>query len=136
MKPVIQEEVTGCGIAACAAIAGTSYAEAKKVANELGIFADDQSLWSKIEPVQQLLKQLGVQTAQTTRPFSSWEALPDLALLAIKWHEENGQPFWHWTVFVRDDSGCYVLDSKKALTQHSRKDFGRIKPKWYLQVKR
>lgn len=134
MKPVIQEEVTGCGIAASAAIAGISYAEAKAVANESGIFADDQSLWSKIEPVQQLLKQLGFQTAKSTSPFSSWEALPDLALLAIKWHEEKGLPFWHWTVFVRDTSSCYVLDSKKVLKQHVRKDFGRIKPKWYLKV--
>ena len=49
-------------------------------------------------------------------------------------HKQNGQPFWHWVVFVREDSGCYVLDSKQALKQHRRTDFGRMQPKWYLKV--
>jgi len=31
MEPVVQEEITGCGIASSAAIAGVSYQEAKKV---------------------------------------------------------------------------------------------------------
>ena len=35
MNTVIQEEKTGCGIAACAALANVSYAEAKRVANGL-----------------------------------------------------------------------------------------------------
>ena len=47
MKPVIQAEVTGCGIASVAAIAGVSYAVAKQQANLLGIFAQDAALWSE-----------------------------------------------------------------------------------------
>ena len=46
MEPVIQEEPTGCGIAASAALAGVSYAEAKQKANALGIYAADTALWS------------------------------------------------------------------------------------------
>ena len=42
MRPVIQAEVTGCGIASVAAIAGVSYASAKKIANRFGIFARRQ----------------------------------------------------------------------------------------------
>lgn len=44
MEPVIQEELTGCGIAACATLAGVSYAEAQQKANALGIYATDTTL--------------------------------------------------------------------------------------------
>jgi hypothetical protein len=36
MKQVVQEELTGCGIASVAAVAGVSYSAAKAVANSLG----------------------------------------------------------------------------------------------------
>lgn len=134
MKPVVQEEPTGCGIASCAAIAGVSYQEAKKVANAMGIYAEDASLWSDPQLTRSLLKQFGLRVDEVENPFVNWESLPDCALLATKWHREAGKPFWHWTVFVREASGPYVLDSKKSLKTHARKDFGRIKPKWYIKV--
>jgi hypothetical protein len=37
-------------------------------------------------------------------------------------------------VFVRDATGEYVLDSKAALKNNVRRDFGRIKPKWFIAV--
>ena len=114
MKPVIQLETTGCGIAACAVLAGISYLEAKRVANSLGITADDQTLWSTTTHVRRLLSHLGIQASAAEMPFTSWDTLPDLVLLSIKWHMKNGSPFWHWTVFVRDTSRAYVLDSKKS----------------------
>lgn len=46
LKPVVQEEVTGCGIASVANIAGKTYQEMKAIANDMGIYADDKSLWS------------------------------------------------------------------------------------------
>ena len=134
MKPVIQEERTGCGIAAAAAIAGISYARAKSMAASLHIHATDSTLWSDTAPVRRLLAQFGRRVAPATQPFRSWNALPDCALLAIKWHREGGQPFWHWVVFVREKGYRYVLDSKRALQTHVRTDFGRMKPKWYLAV--
>jgi hypothetical protein len=42
MKPVVQEERTGCGIASVAAIAGVTYARAKAAAASLGISAEDR----------------------------------------------------------------------------------------------
>lgn len=134
MKPVIQKEKTGCGIASVAAIAGVSYSEARKEAAKLGIYASDKKLWSETNYVRDLLKEFGIKTAGKKTPFKSWEALPDLALLAIKWHRENGKPFWHWTVFVRENNKSYVLDSKASLKTNKRADFGRIKPKWYIKV--
>jgi hypothetical protein len=44
MKPIIQEEMTGCGIASVATLAGVTYKQAQAAANKLGIFAEDQLL--------------------------------------------------------------------------------------------
>ena len=134
MKPVLQLEPTGCGIASVAAIAGVSYACAKALANSLGIFADDQLLWSETAHVRKLLRHFGVRARPAEIAFRSWNTLPDLALLSIKWHLENGRPFWHWVAFVREKGRSYVLDPKKSLWRHTRTDFGRIKPKWYIPI--
>lgn len=134
MTPVIQQEPTGCGIAVSAALAGISYAEAKRCANVLGIYAGDTALWSETAHVRRLLHGLGVAAAATEVPFESWECLPDKALLAIKWRMERGRPFWHWVVFAREHGEARVLDSKQALRLNRRKDFGRIKPEWYIEV--
>ena len=134
MEPVIQEETTGCGIAASAALAGVSYAEAKRKANALGIYAADTALWSETEQVRKLLREFSISVSPKETPFESWERLPNKALLAIKWHTEQGKSFWHWVLFVREGGETKVLDSKKALKSNIRRDFGRIKPKWYIEV--
>ena len=134
MKPVVQLERTGCGIASVASLAGINYDQAKRVANRLGIFADDPALWSETGHVRRLLKEYGFRLARTEAPFTSWEALPDLALLAVKWHEDRGRAFWHWVVFWRGPRGPLVLDSKRALRRHVRTDFSRMKPKWFIPV--
>lgn len=134
MEVVVQEEVSGCGIAASAALAGLSYAEAKNRASALGIHASDKSLWSDTDYVRALLRDFGISISPNETPFESWEQLPDKALLAIKWREEQGKPFWHWVLFIRDNGEAKVLDSKKALKSNVRRDFGRIKPKWYIEV--
>jgi len=134
MKPVVQLERTGCGIAAVAAIAGVSYRQAQRTAHQLGIYATDRRLWSETTYVRRLLRKYCLRTAPTEQPFHSWSSLPNLALLAIKWHREQGRPCWHWVVFVRDSEGERVLDSNKSLKSHMRRGFGRMKPKWYLAV--
>ena len=136
MKPVIQEELTGCGIASVAALAGITYQEAKSAANRLGIFAEDQRLWSETHHIRTLLRHFEFQASHAELPFQSWASLPDLALLSTKWHLERGRPFWHWAVFWRGPQGAAVLDSKKALQRNVRTDFWRIKSKWYIEVYR
>lgn len=135
VKPVVQEDPTGCAIACAAALSGTTYKKAKRVANALGIHVDDSALWSETRPMIRLLTRLGFRVNCSESPFTDWDSLPDLALLAIKWHLERGRPHWHWVVFVRETEGCYVLDPKKGLASNVRTDFGRMKPKWYLQVR-
>ena len=135
MKPVIQQEATGCAIASAAALAGVTYASAKHVAKSLGITATNPTLWSDTSHIRQLLSHYRVITDNKETPFTSWQALPNCALLAIKWHREKGKAYWHWVVFVRDVDKQYVLDSKKSLKKNVRTDFGRIKPKWFITVK-
>ncbi len=135
MKPVIQEERTGCGIASAAAIAETTYERARRVAAGLGITAADERLWSDTGHVRRLLRHFGRRVAPSPAPFRSWRALPDCALLAIKWHRERGRPYWHWVVFVRESGQSSVLDSNRTLKHHRRSDFGRMQPKWFLSVR-
>lgn len=136
LKPVIQLERSGCGIASVATIAGLTYARARAEAAKLGIYASDPRLWSDTAYVRCLLRHCGARAGPRELPFRSWDALPDLALLAIKWHRERGVPFWHWVVFVREAGTAYVLDPKRGLRSNRRSDFGRIKPKWYITVSR
>ncbi len=136
MKPVVQRERTGCGIASVATLAGVSYAQAKRAANRLEIVADDPRLWSETRHVRDLLKHFRIRAAGGEAPFVSWAALPEVALLAIKWHREKGRAFWHWVVFWRSPGGPVVFDSKQALRRHIRTDFGRMKPKWWIKIER
>ncbi len=106
----------------------------KSIANSLGIHAEDKALWSDAAHVRRLLRHCGFAAGPRELPFRSWNALPDLALLSIKWHLEHGRPFWHWVVFLRECGQAIVLDSKKSLRQNRRTDFGRMKPKWFIPV--
>ena len=134
MNPVIQEELTGCAIASTAVLVGISYKEVKKVANDLGIFAEDKALWSETHYIRQLLSRFSIKTDKAETSFSRWDQLPDRALLAINWHLEEGKPYWHWVVFVREGNEQYVLDSSPRLENNVRKDFDEIDVKWYIAV--
>ncbi len=134
MRPVIQEEKTGCAIASAAALAGISYKEARGIANNMGIYAGDEALWSETHYMRRLLTKLGIKAAKKEILFKNWDSLPNRALLSIKWHIEKGKHYWHWVVFAREGECSYVLDSKKSLKTNTRMDFGRIKPKWYIEV--
>jgi len=134
LKPVVQEETTGCGIASVANILGKSYSEMKAIANAMGIRATDKSLWSDTQYVRRLLSRAGVGTSKNEIPFDSWESLPDLALLSIKHYQEDGKNFWHWVVFKRIDGQPYVLDSASYLPANIRQDFDAMQPKWFIEV--
>jgi hypothetical protein len=133
MRPVIQLDRTGCAIASVAALTHETYATVKNEAAKLGIVVADPRLWTEMEPMKRLLARFRVSNGGRAE-FTSWASLPDRALLAIKWHREKNGPAWHWVVFVRDEAGESVLDSKRALASHRRTDFGRMKPKWFMPV--
>lgn len=133
MKPIVQEDTTGCGIACAAMLAGTSYQAAKKQAEGLGIFVDDVRLYSDTRHLKQLLASYRIGTGRKI-PFRNWERLPPVALLAIKYKENQRPPAWHWVVYLNRENGPVVLDPKRQLRNNLRTDFGRIKPKWYIKI--
>ena len=134
LKPVIQEDITGCAIATAATLARISYEEAKKSADSLNINIHNPTLWSSTQNMRRLLAELDINVNDKEHPFTTWDALPNRAILAIKWHLEKGIPHWHWVTFVREGENMIVLDPKKALKTNLRTDFGRIKPKWFIEV--
>ena len=134
MAPVIQEDRTGCAIAAVAAVVGGQYRTVKRKAKQLGISPDDCRLWTDTQHMRKLLDEFCLRAGAKEEPFTSWAALPDLALLAIKWHREKTGPAWHWVVFAREGSTSFVLDSKRGLRANTRTDFGRMKPKWFIRL--
>ncbi|TAJ98997.1 MAG: hypothetical protein EPO39_17080 [Candidatus Manganitrophaceae bacterium] len=134
MEVVLQEETTGCGLASVATLVKRRYAEVKALANSLGIFAQDSRLYSDTRYVRRLLGVYGVRVSEKETPFASWPALPDRALLAIKYQIENGRPFWHWVVFVREGGAPAVLDPAKDLSSNRRTDFDAMQPKWFIEV--
>lgn len=135
LKPVVQEETTGCGIASVANILGKTYLEMKAIANAMGIHASDKSLWSETRHVRRMLFNAGIETSTDESPFESWDALPDLALLSIKHHQEEGKNFWHWVVFKRVNGQPFVLDSASYLPSNVRQDFDAMQPKWFIKVR-
>lgn len=134
LKPVVQEEPTGCGIASVANVLGKTYSEMKAIANAMGIYAEDKSLWSDTQYVRKMLASSGVETSVEELSFVSWEALPDLALLPIKHHQNDGKEFWHWVVFKRIAGKAVVLDSASYLPRNIRTDFDEMHPKWFIEV--
>ena len=134
MKPVIQEDSTGCGLASVATLAGVSYQHTKTVACKLEIKVQDPQLWSDTRYVRKLLAHYGLSASRNTTTFKSWDNLPPVTLLAIKWHRKKNCAFWHWVVFYRGRQGPMVFDPKRELRTHRRTDFGRIKPKWFIMI--
>lgn len=134
INTVIQQEISGCGFACVAMLAGKSYEEVKNKANQLGIFSEDEKLWSDTGYVRRLLEKHQIKASTIEAPFSTWAELPELALLAIKYHVENGQPFWHWTVFERDGNNQIVHDPAAYLKTNKRNDFEHIEPKWFIEI--
>jgi hypothetical protein len=135
MDCVIQEEKTGCGIASIANILGKSYSEMKDIANSMGIFAEDERLWSDTKYVRDMLNCFGVITSDNEKIFQDWCKLPDLALLSIKYRIENGRPLWHWVVFKRENDKEVVLDSADYIENNLRTDFHAMQPAWYIEIK-
>lgn len=134
MEIVVQEESSGCGIASVAMLAGVSYQQVKEKANALGIFAEDQKLWSQTGYVRRLLREYSIPASQKETPFASWDTLPNLALVSLKWHLEDSQPFWHWSVFCRTHSTAVVYDPAAYLENNLRTDFENMSPKWFIEI--
>lgn len=108
INTAIQQETTGCGFACVAMLANRPYEEIKTMASKLGIFAEDENLWSDTAYVRQLMEKYQIKASKVETPFSSWGELPNLALLAVKDHIAKGRPSWHLVHFRKKQgqTGC------------------------------
>ena len=59
MKVVLQDEISGCGLAVVATVTGKYYDEVKRYANSIGIYAEDKKLYSGTVYVRKLLIHYG-----------------------------------------------------------------------------
>ena len=134
MKVVLQDEISGFGLAVVATVAGKHYDEVKQYANSIGIYAEDKRLYSGTAYVRKLLTHYGVKNSNLENPFEFWGKLPNKALLSIKYHIEKDVPYWHWTVFHRSGGKAVVLDPARYLVTNERSDFHNIKPKWFIEI--
>ena len=131
-KIILQEEATGCGFACVAMLAETSYQEVKKLANQQGMNASDEKLFTTTDYVRKLLGDLNFSLGQDEVAFTHWNELPQLALLATKYRIENDNPRWHWCVYSANPAR--VLDPASYLDVNERTDFDNIDVKWYIPV--
>ena len=83
MKPVVQLERTGCGIASVAALAGVRYKAAQRSARRLGIVATDERLWSETKHVRRLLAHYGLSAACEGPACHQVASRSEAALLAL-----------------------------------------------------
>ena len=134
MEIVRQEEPTGCGLASVAMVTGRTYQQVKEFANSLGIVATDTRLYSDTGYVRRLLAKYSIRVSGEETPFTSWNTLPNKALLAIKYRIEDGQPSWHWVVFCRENAESVVLDPAQYLSNNKRTDFAAMQPKWFIEI--
>jgi len=70
MKPVLQREPTGCGIASVATLAGVTYRHAQRAADQFGISVQDDRLWSDTAYVRTLLRHYGIRASDQDRAVS------------------------------------------------------------------
>jgi len=73
MKVVLQDEISGCGLAVVATVSGKHYDEVKQYANSIGIYAEDKKLYSGTAYVRNLLKHYGVKCSNIENHFESWD---------------------------------------------------------------
>lgn len=133
MNLIIQQETTGCAIASVANIVNLPYAQVQQRANALGIFASDTTLFSATKHIVKLLASYKLDTKEKIA-FTSWQQLPDTALVALNYHQENNVFIWHWAVFKRQDQQELILDSAVVQQGIARQDLHNMHPKWFIQI--
>lgn len=132
MRRVKQGDPTGCGLACIAMLAGTDYSSVRELAvKQLG-FDDSGTFYTGTKHLKDLGKSFDIELGNKRRQFNGFQNLPEMAILAINYKEDLGT--WHWVVYRRTSSDEFVYDPKKNIKTNKRRDFCRIKARWFLPV--
>lgn len=132
MRRVKQEDPTGCGLACIAMLADSTYAHVKNLAIEQLGFDNSGTLYTGTKHLRDLANNFKIGLGKKRRKFKAFNDLPEIAILAINYKEESNT--WHWVVYRRTSNDEFVYDPKKKIKSNKRRDFGRIKPKWFLPI--
>lgn len=132
MKRVLQQDASGCGLACVAMLANASYAQVKDEALKLPHFTLEDTYHTQGIDLRILLNRFHIQCGKRLVRFSEWNRLPDCCVLAVNYNERY--QMWHWVLFLRVGPDSYVLDPRKTILSSKRRDFGRMKPFWYLKI--
>lgn len=105
IKPVMQEEGLGCGIACAAMLASTSYAEAAKI---ILAKTNDKKSEAKRTGIGELEGFLSVLNVPWERKsYKPWQDIKGLAIIGV---DENEKREWHWVLVVRDSMRSVLID--------------------------
>ncbi|WP_308318795.1 cysteine peptidase family C39 domain-containing protein, partial [Vibrio metschnikovii] len=113
MRRVVQQDRTGCGLACIAILAGTEYSNVKDRALDLFNLESSDEFYTNASELQKLGQEFNLNVGAKRRVFKGFNALPDLAILAINYRENEDT--WHWVVYCRDEGNEFVIDPKKAV---------------------
>lgn len=133
MRRVKQKDSNGCGLACIAMLANKTYKEVRKIAvTKVGL--GDGGFYTGTKELRALSDHYGIVLGKRRRPFKSFAALPETAILAINYKKAEDR--WHWVVYRRSPKDEFIYDPKKTIKSNKRRDFGRIKEKakWFLPV--
>jgi len=135
MRRVVQQDITGCGLACIAMLADTGYSRIKEVAMELFKLHSNDELYTTAPDLRKLGQEFNLDVGGRRRRFKDFQSLPELAILAINYREAENT--WHWVVFCRTADEEFVLDPNKAIKSEHRSDFGQMekKARWFMSVK-
>lgn len=126
-------------LACVAMLSGKSLADVRKQAEHFGL-PKTGPYWVGIDMTAKLLMNLGGLVATGYKEFTSFAALPDVAILLIDYDEatEIGRHvIWHHIRGTKDQqSFSYVIDPALhiAASQQMSTEFGHLKPAWYVEV--
>ncbi|MGO1070010.1 hypothetical protein [Lysobacter sp. CA199] len=140
----LQQDRSGCGLACVAMLAGIGYAQARNLARALGIGPKPyryrvgaglrnarEGYLTNARQLQRMLRLLGPRTGDE-RAVTGWDECDGDGIVAI-----NHDPIddrWHWVVFLRQNTGAWVLDPNPRVRSDRRTDFGRMRPARFIPV--
>ena len=132
MRRVKQGDPTGCGLACIAMLANTNYEEVKEVAIKKLGFNKSGTFYTGTRHLRELAGHFKIELGKKRRKFKRFEELPETTILAINYNKKSDT--WHWVVYRREPNDEFVYDPKKNIKSNKRRDFRRIKAKWFLPV--
>ncbi|WP_395057137.1 hypothetical protein [Polaromonas sp.] len=124
----------------CAAIlTGRPMADVRKLAEQFGL-PKTGPYWVDNVMTAKLLMNLGSLVATSYKEFTSFAALPDVAILLVDYSEttEIGRHvIWHHIRGTKEQQAfSYVIDPALHISapQQMSTEFGHLKPAWYVEV--